>query len=94
LLFNRYLSDPLSSLKAFDSEVLRSFHLESNGMDLDMEVIARAHQLRNYILEVPIEYSPRTLAEGKKSTLGGGLLALYRFVACKLFPLKPKSVQA
>ncbi|MBF0602292.1 MAG: YvcK family protein [Nitrospirae bacterium] len=88
LLFNRYLSDPLSSLKAFDSGLLRSLPLKSKGMDLDLEIIARVHQSQTYILEVPVDYTPRTLAEGKKSTVAAGLLALYRFVACRLFPLK------
>jgi len=91
LLFNRYLSDPLSSLKAFDAKLLHSLQLVSNGMDLDLEIIARVHQSNTYILELPIDYSPRTLAEGKKSTVSGGLQTLYRFIVCKLFPLKISS---
>ncbi|MBF0424115.1 MAG: YvcK family protein, partial [Magnetococcales bacterium] len=86
LFFNRYLSDPLSSLKAFDAKLLRSFPLVSQGMDLDLEIIARVHQSRTYILEVPVEYSPRTLIEGKKTTLAGGPKTLYRFIVCKLSP--------
>ncbi|MBF0436671.1 MAG: YvcK family protein [Magnetococcales bacterium] len=92
LLFNRYLSDPLSSLKAFDTRLLRSFDLVSNNMDLDLEIVARVHQSQTYILEVPVDYTPRTLQEGKKSTVAAGLQALYRFFMCRLFSPKRKSL--
>ena len=88
LFFNRYLSDPLSSLKAFDIQLLRSFQLKSKGIDIEMEIIARIHQAKTYILEVPVAYKPRMKAKRKKSTIKGGLKAIFRLFGCKLFPMK------
>jgi len=76
VLYNRYITDVLTSLKAFDTRLLRSLRLESDGRDLDTEILAKLGSLHEYILEVPVDYSPRTRAEGKKITLVDGLKAL------------------
>lgn len=84
LLYNRYISDVLSSVKAFDASLLRSLALESNGRDLETEIVAKLSRRREYMLELPVEYKPRTRAAGKKITVRDGLAALaallrYRF---------------
>jgi len=84
LLYNRYVTDSLTSLKAFDAVLLRSLDLQSDGVDLDTEIVAKLSRLRKYILEIPVEFSPRTKAEGKKIGIGDGLRAVgallrYRF---------------
>jgi 2-phospho-L-lactate transferase/gluconeogenesis factor (CofD/UPF0052 family) len=82
LLYNRYISDVLTSVKVFDAHLLRSLRLESNGRDLDAEICAKLGMLREYILELPVDYRPRTRAEGKKITVADGvrmLLALVRY---------------
>ncbi|MDW8355766.1 MAG: 2-phospho-L-lactate transferase CofD family protein [Bryobacterales bacterium] len=84
LLYNRYVSDVLSSVKAFDASLLRSLALESNGRDLETEIVAKLARRREYILELPVDYKPRTRAAGKKITVHDGLAALaalvrYRF---------------
>ena len=82
LLYNRYVTDSLTSLKAFDATLLRSLGLESDGVDLDTEIVAKLSRLRKYILEVPVEFTPRTKAQGKKIGVGDGLqatLALVRY---------------
>jgi 2-phospho-L-lactate transferase/gluconeogenesis factor (CofD/UPF0052 family) len=76
LLYNRYISDVLTSVKAFEVHVLRSLRLEGNGRDLDTEIIAKLCLLHEYILEVPVSYTPRTRSEGKKITLMDGMSAL------------------
>jgi 2-phospho-L-lactate transferase/gluconeogenesis factor (CofD/UPF0052 family) len=76
LLYNRYITDVLTSLKTFDTRLLRSLRLESDGRDLDTEILAKLGSLHEYILEVPVDYSPRTRAEGKKIRLVDGLRAL------------------
>jgi 2-phospho-L-lactate transferase/gluconeogenesis factor (CofD/UPF0052 family) len=84
LLYNRYVTDSLTSLKAFDAALLRSLKLESGGVDLDTEIVAKLSRLRRYILEIPVDFTPRTKAEGKKTGVRDGLDALralvrYRF---------------
>ena len=75
-LYNRYITDVLTSLKTFDARLLRSLRLESDGRDLDTEILAKLGGAREYILELPVDYTPRTRAEGKKITLMDGLKAL------------------
>lgn len=76
VLYNRYITDALTSLKTFDARLLRRLRLESDGRDLDTEILAKLGSLHEYVLEVPVDYSPRTRAEGKKITLVDGLKAL------------------
>jgi len=81
-LYNRYVTDTLTSIKAFDAKLLRSLNLKSDGMNLDTEIVAKLCRRGNYILEIPVEYKARTKMEGKKSKPMDGikaLLALIRF---------------
>jgi len=81
-LYNRYVTDTLTSIKGFDAKLLRSLHLKSDGMNLDTEIVAKLCRRGHYILEIPVEYKPRTKTEGKKSKPTDGLkalLALFRF---------------
>jgi 2-phospho-L-lactate transferase/gluconeogenesis factor (CofD/UPF0052 family) len=82
LLYDRYITDTLTGLKAFDAAVLRNLHLKSAGVDLEMEIVAKLSRQRRFILEVPIRFKARTRAQGKKMTVADGfraLLALLRF---------------
>jgi 2-phospho-L-lactate transferase/gluconeogenesis factor (CofD/UPF0052 family) len=76
-LYNRYVTDTLTSIKGFDAKFLRSLRLVSSGMDLDAEIVAKVCRRQEYILEVPVEYSARTKAEGKKSTTRQGIKTLW-----------------
>jgi 2-phospho-L-lactate transferase/gluconeogenesis factor (CofD/UPF0052 family) len=82
LLYNRYVSDVLSSVKGYDAHLLRSLNLKSNGLDLDAEIVAKLSSRREYIMELPVEYKPRTREAGKKIRASDGmrvLLGLLRF---------------
>jgi hypothetical protein len=76
LLYSRYVSDPFSTLKAFDSTLLKSLELKSSGVDLETEIIAKVSKREEFILEVPVQYRPRRRSEGKKTTVLQGLKAL------------------
>lgn len=82
LLYNRFLSDPLTSIKGFDAKVLQDLDLTSNGINLDTEIIAKLCKKEIFILEIPVEFYPRTKIEGKKTTMFGGLKALATLVLC------------
>lgn len=75
-LYNRYVSDVLSSIKGFDAHLLRSLKLESNGLDLETELVAKLSRKREYLLELPVDYKPRTRTAGKKIRASDGLKAL------------------
>ena len=76
-LYNRYVTDTLTSIKGFDAKLLRSLHLKSDGMNLDTEIVAKLCRRGHYILEIPVEYKARTKMEGKKSKPMDGLRALF-----------------
>ncbi len=83
LLYNRYVSDVLTSVKGFDAQLLRDLKLVSNGRDLETEIIAKLGRRHEYIMEVPVDYSPRTRSEGKKITVQDGLRAILQLVRCR-----------
>jgi 2-phospho-L-lactate transferase/gluconeogenesis factor (CofD/UPF0052 family) len=80
LLYNRYVTDALTSIKGFDAKLLRSLRLQSDGMNLDTEIVAKLCRRGQYILEIPVEYRARTKTEGKKSTALDGLKALFALI--------------
>lgn len=79
-LYNRYVTDTLTSIKGFDARLLRSLNLQSDGMNLDTEIVAKLCRRGHYILEIPVEFKARTKMEGKKSTPLDGLKALFALV--------------
>jgi hypothetical protein len=76
LLYNRYISDVLTSVKVFDAQLLRSLELKCKGRDLEAEICAKLGVMREYILELPVDYQPRTHRQGKKITIRDGIKAL------------------
>ena len=84
LIYNRYVSDPLSSLKAYDRILIDNLDLRSDGVNLECEIIAKVSQRRDFILEVPVSYAPRTRAEGKKTNLKDGLAAIITLFTSRL----------
>ncbi len=79
-LFNRYVTDPLTGLKAFDRRLLKKLDLKSDGVELETEIIAKLSRNQKYILEVPVDYRPRLKSEGKKITVRDGFKALITLV--------------
>ncbi|TFG50749.1 MAG: glycosyltransferase family 2 protein [Gemmatimonadales bacterium] len=61
-----YLSDTVTALKLFRTSLIKSLPLEASGFELDHEITARVLARGGCIREVPIRYTPRTKAEGKK----------------------------
>jgi 2-phospho-L-lactate transferase/gluconeogenesis factor (CofD/UPF0052 family) len=84
LLYNRYVTDVLSSLKGYDLQLLRSLQLESEGLDLETEIVAKLSRRREYMFEMPVDYKPRTRASGKKIRSSDGLKALLALVRFRL----------
>lgn len=66
LLFFRRLSDEATCYKAFRTDLLRQMNLTCHRFEFCPEVTAKAIRLGERILELPITYTPRTKAAGKK----------------------------
>ena len=63
---NLNLTDMETCYKAIRGELARSLVLTSDRFGFEPEVTARLAQAKTRIYEVPISYSGRTYAEGKK----------------------------
>ena len=77
VLYNVNLTDMGVCYKAFRTEALRAIPLESDRFGFEPEVTAKACKRRLRLYEVPISYSGRTYAEGKKITWRDGLTYLW-----------------
>lgn len=88
LLFGVHLTDEATCYKLFPTELLRRMNLSCRGFDFCPEVTAKALRLGHRIMEVPIEYNPRTLAEGKKIRARHGIEALLVLLKFRLMPME------
>jgi dolichol-phosphate mannosyltransferase len=66
MLYGQRLTDEATCYKAFDTELLRKMNLECVRFEFCPEVTAKSCRLGERILEVPISYTPRSKAAGKK----------------------------
>ncbi|KXK10388.1 MAG: glycosyltransferase family 2 protein [Fimbriimonadaceae bacterium] len=66
LLFFRRITDEATCYKAFRREVLLDMDLSCRRFEFCPEVTAKAIRMRKDILEVSIDYEPRSKAAGKK----------------------------
>jgi len=84
MLYNKYVADLLTSVKGFDAASLRPLHLHAKSFDLHAELTAKLALRQNYILELPVEYSPRPLARGKKIRVSDGIRCIFELFRAKL----------
>jgi len=66
ILFFKRITDSYTCYKLLPSATLRSLELKANGFDLEAEICAKILKRGIRIIELPITYHPRSLAEGKK----------------------------
>lgn len=66
LLFGGRLNDLYTCYKAARREVFQGLGLKSDGFSIEQEIMAKAARKKLRIIEVPIEYHPRSYADGKK----------------------------
>jgi glycosyltransferase involved in cell wall biosynthesis len=77
ILYGSSLSDEATCYKLVRTDVLHSMHLQEEGFDFCPEVTAKLLRQGNTIVELPITYNPRAVAEGKKIRYHDGLRALW-----------------
>jgi glycosyltransferase involved in cell wall biosynthesis len=87
LLYGARLTDVATAAKMVRTDVLKSLNLTGAGFDLDFELTDKLLRAGHEIVEVPITYRPRTVAEGKKIRPWDGLWALKVIIRDRLIPL-------
>ena len=85
MLNNLNLTDMEVGYKVFRRQILEQIDLKSNRLGFEPEVTAKIARLRLRIYEVPISYSGRTYAQGKKITWKDGVAALFCIVRFRFF---------
>jgi glycosyltransferase involved in cell wall biosynthesis len=82
-LYNARITDVSTGYKVFRASVLRTIPLTGPGFEFCPEVTARLLRRKIRILEVPISYTPRTFAEGKKIRWRDGAIAIWTLLRCR-----------
>jgi len=77
MLTNINLTDMETCYKAFRSSLLSKFSIESSRFGIEPELTAKFAKLNCRIYEVPISYSGRDYAEGKKIGWKDGIAAFF-----------------
>ncbi|WP_435355283.1 glycosyltransferase family 2 protein [Emticicia sp. SJ17W-69] len=85
ILYFQNLTDEPTCYKVFDANLLKSIKLNCTGFEFCPEVTAKVAKLGYKIPEIPINYFPRSISEGKKINWKDGIEAIwvllkYRFV--------------
>jgi len=84
LLYGQKITDEPTCYKLFRTEFLRSLRLECEGFEFCPEATAKTLRRGKKILELPITYNPRTIAEGKKIRWTDGVIALWWLLKLRL----------
>jgi glycosyltransferase involved in cell wall biosynthesis len=84
LLYGGRITDMETCYKIMERDVAVSLNLESNRFDIEPEITAKLLRAGHQILELPIQFNPRSRAQGKKIGWRDGVRAIqvllkYRF---------------
>lgn len=83
LLYQQPLTDEATGYKVFRREILQRMVLKSRGFEFCPEFTSRVLKANYKILEVPINYNPRGILEGKKIRAKDGFIALWWLIKLK-----------
>jgi dolichol-phosphate mannosyltransferase len=84
LLYGRWITDTLTAYKLYPAKVMQAMKIETTGFETDHEITARLIRQGLRIVEVPIEYFPRSVEEGKKIKPIDGLIAVWTLLKYRL----------
>ena len=84
-LYARFISDPLTGYKLYVRDFFMNNVISSKGFEADHEITAKLIKQKYKIVEIPVNYKPRTKEEGKKINFFDAIKAIvtiikYRFL--------------
>lgn len=85
MLTNLNLTDMETCYKAIKTDVLKQIRLKSNRFGFEPEITAKLAKRHSRIYEVPVSYSGRDYAEGKKINWRDGIAAFWHMLWYRLF---------
>ncbi|PKN02347.1 MAG: hypothetical protein CVU77_00665 [Elusimicrobia bacterium HGW-Elusimicrobia-1] len=80
LLFLRKVTDSYTCRKLFGRSVLDGISLLSRGFEIEAEITSKIFRRGVSILELPINYNPRTIRDGKKISFRDAALGVWTAV--------------
>jgi glycosyltransferase involved in cell wall biosynthesis len=88
LLYGRRFTDYEGCYKAFLRTVVAATPVKAHGFEFDNELICKLIRKGARIVEVPIRYTPRTYAHGKKINWKHGLIILWAVTKWRFMQLE------
>ena len=79
-LYRTNITDEPTCYKVFKTEILRDINLKCMRFEFCPEVTAKVRKKGYKIHEVPIEYNPRSIKEGKKINWKDGIEAIWTLI--------------
>lgn len=79
-----HITDFWTGYKVFKADVIKNLKLESNRFDVEAEITVKLLKNGCKILEVPIDYFPRSHKEGKKIRPKDGLISIWKIIKYRL----------
>jgi glycosyltransferase involved in cell wall biosynthesis len=87
LLYGQRFTDYEGCYKAFRRTLVAATPVKAKGFEFDNELICKLIRKGIRIMEVPIHYTPRTYARGKKVTWRHGVIMLWTIIKWRFLPL-------
>ena len=83
-LYGSNLFDIYTGYKIISSKILKSLELTSNGFEIEAEITAKLLRAKIPITEIPIPYTPRTIAVGKHIRAPDALIGTWTLIKNRL----------
>jgi glycosyltransferase involved in cell wall biosynthesis len=93
LFTNLNLTDMETCYKVFRREVVERLDLRSRGFNVEPEITAKVARMGARIYELPVSYSGRDAAEGKKIRWTAGLAAVWAILRFNLFARRVRRLE-
>jgi glycosyltransferase involved in cell wall biosynthesis len=87
-LYGKRFTDYEGCYKAFFRSTLLDTPIQATGFEFDNELVCKLMRKGIRLAEVPIQYNPRTYAQGKKTTWRHGLIMLWTIIKWRFLPIQ------
>lgn len=77
LLFDARVTDQCTGYKVMRGDIARELGLQCAGFEVCSEITARLRRGGHRIWEIPIDYTPRSVADGKKIRAADAIRAIW-----------------
>jgi dolichol-phosphate mannosyltransferase len=83
ILYGSNLFDIYTCYKIIPAKIIQSLELTANGFEIEAEITAKLLRANIPIEEIPIPYSPRTLADGKHIRARDAFIGIWTLIKNK-----------